>query len=499
MEPLLALKGIGKKFGDFVALAGVDLEIGAGEVVGVLGENGAGKSTLMNIASGLLHLDEGELRLDGEKRHFSGPRDAAAAGIGIVHQHYLLVSTLTVTENIMLGDPRLDALRPRLAEHAARIAALARRVGLDIDPNERIDRLDMGRKQRVEILKALHRGARVLILDEPTTVLSEREREQLYGVIRALKADGVAVILISHKLDDIYEVCDRVLVLRAGRVVDHAPLADRTRAALVRSMVGEDVETGPAKTGEAGATVLSVKDLAVRKDNGAMAFSGVSFELRAGEILALAGVEGNGQEELAESLAGLRACERGGVAFDGRPLERTDTALRRRRLGMRHVPHDRHRRGMLVESSLVDNFLLTHWSEPYFRLRGWVRRHRARIEVSEIARELDLHGGRVTAIGALSGGNQQKLVVGREMWGSSRALIAAHPTRGLDVRTVAALLDRLVRHCNEGLAILLISSDIAEIWQVADRVMVLSHGRLHGPVAVADTTTHQIGAWISGA
>ena len=489
MQPLLELRDIGKAFGDTVALAGVDLTIGAGEVVGVLGENGAGKSTLMNIASGLLQPDSGAILMDGEPRHFSGPRDAADAGIGMVRQHYLLVPVLTVAENIMLGDPRLEPLRPRMADHAEEIGTLAQRVGLDIDPLERVDRLDMGGRQRVEIVKVLHRGARVLILDEPTTVLSEREREQLYGVIRTLQAEGVAIILISHKLDDIYEVCDRVLVLRAGR----------SRTELVRSMIGAEVAAGPAKEGEAGAAVLSVSGLTVRRDNGARAFADVSFDLRAGEILALAGVEGNGQEELAETLAGLRHAEEGSVSVDGRPLDRGSTALRRRRQGIRHVPHDRHRRGMLAERSLADNFLLTHWFERRFRRRGWMRRGRARAEVATIAREFDLRGGRSAAMGALSGGNQQKLVVGREMWGSPRILIAAHPTRGLDVRTVAALQDRLVRHRNEGLAILLISSDLAEIWQVADRVMVLTHGRLHGPVPVADASTHQIGAWISGA
>ncbi len=499
MAPLLELNDIGKSFGDTVALAGVDLAIGAGEVVGVLGENGAGKSTLMNIASGLLQPDSGEIRVDGAAKHFSGPRDAAEAGIGMVHQHYLLVPTLTVTENIMLGDPRLDALRPRLAKHGAEIGALAGRIGLDVDPHERVDRLDMGGKQRVEIIKALHRGARVLILDEPTTVLSEREREQLYGVIRTLQAEGVAIILISHKLDDIYEVCDRVLVLRAGRVVDHAALSDRSRTELVRSMVGAEIETGPAKAGQAGDAVLSVSDLAVRKDNGAQAFSGVTFDLRAGEILALAGVEGNGQEELAEALTGLRHAENGSISIEGQALDRSATPLRRRRQGLRHVPHDRHRRGMLASRSLADNFLLTHWFDGRFRRRGWMRRGRARAEVETIVRDFDLRGDRGATIGALSGGNQQKLVVGREMWGAARILIAAHPTRGLDVRTVAALQDRLVRHRNEGLAILLISSDLAEIWQVADRVMVLTHGRLHGPVPVAEASTHQVGAWISGA
>ncbi len=499
MEPLLSLAGIGKRFGDLVALAGVDLAIGAGEVVGVLGENGAGKSTLMNIASGLLQPDEGEIRRDGASVRFETPREAAAAGIGMVHQHYLLIPTLSVVENITLGDPRLGSLRPRMAEHAASIAAHARRIGLEIDPLGIVDRLDMGGRQRVEILKALFRGARVLILDEPTTVLSERERAQLYDVIRRLKADGVGIVLISHKLDDIYEVCDRVLVLRAGRVVDRAPLAERSRTALVRSMVGEDIVPGPAKTGSAGAVVLKVDDLSVRKDNGALAFKDVSFELRAGEILALAGVEGNGQEELAEALAGLRRAQRGHIVLDSRPLDRHATALRRRMHGLRHVPHDRQRRGMLASRPLAENFLLSHWFERAFSRGGWIRRSRAHAGVADVAHAFDLRGRASNALGSLSGGNQQKLVVGREMWGPSRLLIAAHPTRGLDVRTVAALQDRLVRRRNEGLAILLISSDLGEIWQIADRVMVMGHGRLHGPVAVADTNTQQIGAWISGA
>ena len=499
MEPLLSLIGIGKRFGDLTALAGVDLTIGAGEVVGVLGENGAGKSTLMNIASGLLQPDDGEIRRDGRVLRLETPRDAAAAGIGMVHQHYLLVPTLSVAENIMLGDPRLAALRPRIAAHAEAIAALARRIGLDIDPMAKVDRLDMGGRQRVEILKALFRGARILILDEPTTVLSERERAQLYAVIRTLKAEGVGIVLISHKLDDIYEVCDRVVVLRAGRVVDAAPLAERGRGALVRSMVGQDIAPGPAKAGAAGDIVLEVHDLAVRKDNGALAFKDVSFDVRAGEILALAGVEGNGQEELAEALAGLRAIEHGRIRLDSRTLDRHATALRRRRHGLRHVPHDRHRRGVLVSRPLAENFLLSHWFERSFSRGGWLRRGRARAGVADIAAAFELRGRSSAPLGSLSGGNQQKLVVGREMWGRSRLLIAAHPTRGLDVRTVAALQDSLVRRRNEGLAILLISSDLAEIWQIADRVMVMSHGRLHGPVAVADSNTHEIGGWISGA
>jgi len=499
METLLALRGVGKRFGDLVALAGVDLEIGAGEVVGVLGENGAGKSTLMNIASGLLAPDEGEIRVGGAARRFEGPRDAAAAGIGMVHQHYLLVPTLTVAENVMLGDPRLKPWRPDIRKHGAEIAAISQRIGLPIDPSVRIDKLDIGGRQRVEILKALHRGARVLILDEPTAVLSERERADLYAVIRALKREGVGIVLISHKLDDIYEACDRVLVLRAGRVVDQAPLAERSREQLVRAMVGEDVRLGAAKTPTEGATLLAVRDLAVRRENGALAFEHASFDLRAGEIVAVAGVEGNGQQELAEALAGIRRAAHGTISLGGVPLANAHRTRRRRELGMRHVPHDRLHNAVLGRRSLADNFLLSHWLDRAYRRRGLMRRGAAEARVAEITRDFDLRGGAPgKPLGALSGGNQQKLVVGRELTGAPRVLIAAHPTRGLDVRTVATLQAKLIERRNAGLGILLISSDLAEIWQVADRVMVLAKGRLRGPVPIGETSLHEVGTWISG-
>lgn len=498
MERLLALRGIGKRFGDLVALDGVDLEVGAGEVVGVLGENGAGKSTLMNIASGLLAPDTGEVRIAGAATAFAGPRDAAAAGIGMVHQHYLLVPTLTVAENIMLGDPRLRPFRPDLRGHGAAIAALAARIGLPVDPAARVAHLDIGGRQRVEIVKALYRGARMLILDEPTAVLSERERGELYGFVRTLKRDGVAIVLISHKLEDIYAVCDRVVVLRGGRVVDAAPTTERSEGDLVRAMVGADFPAGPAKAGTPGGILLAVRDLAARRDNGTAAFADVSFELRAGEILALAGVEGNGQQELAEVLAGLRAAVRGTCHFRGQPLGNDARSRRRRAHGMRHVPHDRLRNGVLPRRSLTDNFLLSHWFDGVFGRRGLLRRQRALATTTELTRAFDVRGAMAKALGGLSGGNQQKLVVARELWGSAQMLIASHPTRGLDVRTVAALQQTLVRRRNEGLGILLISSDLAEIWQIADRVMVLAQGRLRGPVPVGETSLQEVGTWISG-
>jgi len=498
MAPTLELRAIGKRFGDLVALHGVDLTAGAGEVVGVLGENGAGKSTLMNIASGLLAPDSGEIRIDGIARTFGGPRDAAAAGIGMVHQHYLLVPSLTVAENIMLGDPRLRSLRPDLRRHGAEIEALARRVGLPLDASARVGHLDIGGRQRVEILKALHRGARVLILDEPTAVLSERERAQLYEVIRALKRAGAGIVLISHKLEDIFAVCDRVVVLRGGRVVDAAAIAERGGDALVRAMVGADPPAGPAKDAARGATLLSVHDLEARRDNGAAAFAGVSFELHEGEILALAGVEGSGQQELAEVLAGLRAPVRGTCRFRGRVLAGTG-AHRRRAHGIRHVPHDRLRNGVLPRRSLAENFLLAHWFDAGFRRRGLLRRRRAGEITRTLVRDFGVRGAPGGPLGALSGGNQQKLVVARELWGDASLLIASHPTRGLDVRTVAALQTALIERRNAGLGILLISSDLAEIWQIADRVMVLAQGRLRGPVPVGQTSLQEVGAWISGA
>jgi simple sugar transport system ATP-binding protein len=289
-----------------------------------------------------------------------------------------------------------------------------------------------------------------------------------------------------------------VVVLRAGRVVDAAPTAERSEGDLVRAMVGADIPAGPAKAGAPGGILLAVRDLAARRDNGAVAFSSVSFELRAGEILALAGVEGNGQQELAEVLAGLRAAVQGTCHFLGRPLGNDARTRRRRAHGIRHVPHDRLRNGVLPRRSLTDNFLLSHWFDRAFGRRGWLRRRHAAAATAELTRAFDVRGAKARPLGGLSGGNQQKLVVARELWGSAQMLIASHPTRGLDVRTVAALQQTLVRRRNEGLGILLTSSDLAEIWQIADRVMVLARGRLRGPVPVGETSLQEVGTWISG-
>jgi ABC-type uncharacterized transport system ATPase subunit len=498
--PLLELKGISKRFGSTIANETIDLSLNAGEVIGILGENGAGKSTLMNILTGVVTADVGEIRVNGRRLDGTAPRDAIRHGIGMVHQHFMLVPALTIAENVALGDDRLPRWRVPFKRVCAEVAALSAEIGMPLDPRARVADIGIGLRQRVEIIKALSRGARILILDEPTTVLTETERAQLYGMIRKLRAGGTAVILISHKLQDIYEVCDRVMVLRRGRVVDAAPIALRSAQDLIRHMIGEDppalLNRTPQKSGE---VVISVRNLTVRRQSGLAAFENISFDLHAGEILALAGVEGNGQEELAEAIMGLRAAETGSIKFLGRMLDRRVSTCARRKLGLRHIPHDRLRSGVLPRQSLTENMLLSHWFDRAFNRAGWMDRVRVRERVAAIARAFDLSQQSPDAsIAALSGGNQQKLVVGRELSGDLRALIAAHPTRGLDIRTVTFLHKQLASRCQEGIGVLLVSADLNEIWQIADRVMVLAHGRLLGPTHVTETNVTEVGSWMTG-
>jgi len=496
-SPLLELRDIVKRFPGVVANDCVSLALAPGEVLGVLGENGAGKSTLMNVVSGLLAPDEGEIFIDGRLAAFASARDAIQSGIGMVHQHFMLVPTLTVVENVVLGDRRLGPGRLALDQPAGRVRALSAEIGLPVDPFAIVGQLGVGGRQRVEIIKALYRDARVLILDEPTAVLSRHESRGLFAMIRKLSASGIAVILISHKLDDIYEVCSRVIVMRQGRVVDDAPLGARSRDDLVRAMVDEDLR--PPEHPEdfvPGPVRLAVEGLSVVRDNGATAFADVRFALHAGEILALAGVEGSGQSELVEALAGLRQPVAGRIAF-GEAERESVRALRR--LGLRHVPENRYDSGILVGLPLTENFLLSHFFRRPFNVWGWLRRALARAEVAALIERFDVRApGAAADIAALSGGNQQKLVLARELAGDARVLIAAHPTRGLDVRTIDFVQREILRRRAEGVAVLLVSSDLAEIFQVADRVMVLAAGRLVGPVAVAETNAQRVGAWMAG-
>ncbi len=499
-EPVLELSGIVKRFGDVVANDDVSFAIDRGQVVGILGENGAGKSTLMNIVSGLTLPDDGEIWIDGAAVNFASPRSATAMGVGMVHQHFMLVPALTVVENVMLSQMGAAGLRLPTARFASDISRLGDEIAMPIDPYARVADLGVGDQQRVEIVRALHGAVRILILDEPTTVLTAEERNKLFEVIRRLRVQGHSIILISHKLDDIFAVCDRVVVLRRGRVVYERGIDDCSREGLIEAMVGANLphpEKRPAHP--AAAILMSAESVAAEVGNARRVFDDVSFDLRAGEILALAGVEGNGQRELAEIVAGLRAPAAGSVRCLDAPPGRKMSVRNLRRRGLRHVPEDRMSAGVLIAQPLFENHLLSHsFRRPYSR-RGWLSRRRARDAVAGIIREFDVRAPHPNvAMATLSGGNQQKMILGRELDGDVRVLIAAHPTRGLDLRTYAFIQERLLDLRDKGVGILLISSDLEEIWQVADRVMVLAGGRLHGPVALNETTVQAVGAWMSG-
>jgi len=499
-ETVLELRHISKRFPAVVANDDVSLSVRPGEVLGLLGENGAGKSTLMNIISGLVLPDGGDILVGGRPVAFTSPREAIALGIGMVHQHFMLVPTLTVTENVVLGDARTPAGRIDFRELGRTIRALSEEVGLRVDPDAVVGDLDIGEQQRVELLKALYREARVLILDEPTSVLSVNECRHLYEVIRRLAARGMSSILISHRLEDIYAVCDRVAVMRAGKLVGQMPVNDGVpRERLVRMMVGSEIELQRSKSAATPASViLRVAGVSLRRANGAIVLSDVSFDLHAGEILALAGVEGNGQRELVEAVCGLTKPVVGTISHGFESHSKARTVRDLRRAGLGHIPADRHADGILGTLSVGENFLLTHFFAPRYNRFGWLRRGFANSTAGRLIEEFDIKAPGVrTPVGKLSGGNQQKLVLARELEHSPRILVAAHPTRGLDVRTIAYVHNRLLEQRDAGKGILLISSDLSDIWQIADRVMVAAGGRIRGPVPVAETDIHEVGKWMT--
>jgi simple sugar transport system ATP-binding protein len=497
---ILELSGITKRYPGVVANDAVSLSVAEGEVLGLLGENGAGKSTLMNVLSGLVTPDEGTIVLAGRPLAFASPRDALVAGIGMVHQHFMLVPTLSALENIALGDQRYARGRLKLAPLAARLRTLMAELGLEVPTDVPVGGLGIGGQQRVEILKALVREPRVLILDEPTAVLAEEERAGLFRVVRRLAERGVSVILISHKLDDVFMACDRAVVMRQGGVVGGGPVEALSRADLVRLMVGADIAAPERRAKRsAGEPLITVDDLAVARERGGLALSAVSFTLRGGEILGLAGVEGNGQRELIDVLCGLEKPTGGqarhlyGGATDGCGLHHL------RRAGLAFVPDDRHRRAMVAALPLVENVLLTRTAEPGFDRYGMIDREAARRAAIEMIEAFNIVApGAEAPIGKLSGGNQQKLVLARELSTSPKVLIASQPTRGLDVRTVAFVQDQLLRLRDRGVGVLLVSSDLAELWALSDRIMVAASGRLRGPVAVNETSYAEIGHWMSG-
>ncbi len=475
----LELRGIVKRFGALAANDGVDFELRRGEIHALLGENGAGKSTLMNVVYGMVSPDEGEVRVGGQTVRIASPKEAMRQGIGMVFQHFMLIPVMTVAENFVLGDEPRKGLRLDIAGAAQRLRELGERYGLRVDPDQLIADCTVGQQQRVEILRALDRGAKVLVLDEPTAVLTAQETDELFKVLDGLRQQGTSIVFISHKLREVRAIADRVTVLRRGKNVGTVDTKDVDEAALARMMVGREVLLRVEKTAaDAKEPLLEVRGLAVEDDRGLRAVDDLSLTVHAGEIVAVAGVDGNGQTELIDAITGLRAPLAGTVLVDGEDVTGRDPK-QLERCGVSHIAEDRHRRGLVLGFTLAENLALRNYAEG----SRWGLMARGRLEqrAKELLGEFDVRGGsNATLAGSLSGGNQQKVVIAREIACNPRVLVAAQPTRGLDVGAIEFVHRRLIAERDAGRAVLLFSLELEEVRALADRILVIYGGRIVG-------------------
>ena len=477
----------------------VDFDLRRGEVHALLGENGAGKSTLMSILYGLYHPDEGEIRVNGEVVKVDSPRRAIELGIGMVHQHFMLVPVMTVTENIVLGnEPRRGGGMLDRREGASRVRDLSERYGLAVDPDATIEDVTVGTQQRVEILKTLYRDARILVLDEPTAVLTAQETQELFEVLNALKADDVAIVFISHKLGEVLEIADRVTVLRRGKMVDTVPTEGATEQSLARLMVGRDVllrvEKPAAKAHE---PVLEIAGLSVRDDRDLPAVRDLSMEVRGGEIVALAGVDGNGQHELVEAIAGLRNVQEGSIRISGEDV--TGRGVRDAcDAGVAHIAEDRHLRGLVLDFTLAENLALREYHKPPLSKGGWLNIGRINARARGLLDEYDVRGGSAGSLAsALSGGNQQKVCIAREIASNPTLLLAHQPTRGLDVGAIEFVHKRLLEEREKGRGVLLVSLESEEVRALADRILVIYEGEIVGEFP-PDASEEELGVAMTG-
>lgn len=499
----IELRGIGKRFPGVIANHDIDITIERGTIHALVGENGAGKSTLMKILYGVQKPDDGTIAVEGEQVSFSTPADAIARGIGMVFQHFMLADNLTVLENVTLGAEKLhgigDAARRRIVE-------ISEQYGFGLDPDELVETLGVGERQRVEILKVLFRGARTIILDEPTAVLVPQEVDALFDNLRLLRDEGNTLIFISHKLDEVRAVADRITVIRRGTTVASVAPAEVTSRQLAELMVGSELPS--PSTEESTVTdrvLLSVRDLTVVEPStapgepGRAVLSGVSFDIHAGEVLGIAGVEGNGQTELVEALVGMRRPAAGSVHLADQDVSSWSTR-KRRESGIGYVPEDRHRHGLLLDSPLWENRILGHQTRPPSVRGGWLDVRGSRKDSTRIVEEYDVRTpGIDTTARALSGGNQQKFIVGREMSGDPVLLVAAHPTRGVDVGAQAQIWQHVKDARREGLAVLLVSADLDELIGLSDTIRVMLRGRLVGDFDPRTVTPQELGSAMTGA
>ena len=505
------LRGITKRFPGVVANRDIQLRVRRGEVHAIVGENGAGKSTLMKTLYGMHRPDEGHILLAGREVHFKSPADAIAAGIGMVHQHFMLADNFTVLENIVLGSEPTKGVRLDRAEARRRIREISDRYSLGLDPDDLVEDLGVGARQRVEIAKVLYRGATTLILDEPTAVLVPHEVDELFGNLKQLTREGLTVIFISHKLDEVRRVCDSITVIRRGTTVGEADPRTTTVKQLAEMMVGSELPSPETRTSTVrDEPVLVLEDLTVLTVEGRPLIDDVSLTVRAGEVVGLAGVEGNGQAELVDAIMGLRPLAQGRVQLDGGSkgdggavgLEDITTwsTRARREAGLGFIPEDRHRQGILLDAPLWENRILGHQTLPPAAKGAFIDKKAARADTERIMKDYDVRApGPDTLAVALSGGNQQKLIVGREMSSNPRLLIAAHPTRGVDIGAQAAIWELLKDARAEGMGILLISADLDELIGLSDTLQVMLRGRLVATVDPAKVTPEELGGYMTGA
>jgi simple sugar transport system ATP-binding protein len=498
---VVEMLGITKRFPGIVANDDIHLRVKKGSIHALLGENGAGKSTLMNILFGLYQPDEGEIRINEKQVAITNPNVAGELGIGMVHQHFMLVHNFTVTENIMLGAEKTKGgLQLDRRTAADEVAELSRKYGLAVDPDALVEDISVGQQQRVEILKTLYRGADILIFDEPTAVLTPQEIQELLAIMKSLVASGKTIILITHKLKEIMQACDTVTIIRRGKVVDSLPVAGSNPDELAAKMVGREVSFEVVKKESAYTdAMLEVRGVTKLDDRGVKALDGLSFELRAGEIFGIAGVDGNGQKELVEVLTGLAKPTSGDVLLKGKPIAGSSPRAIAE-AGVGYIPEDRHKRGLVLDFDIGENMTLKDYYAPKYRKSGMLQYGKIYEKARELIRQFDVRTpDERTKARALSGGNQQKIIIAREVDANPDVLIAAQPTRGLDVGAIEFIHRRLVEQRDQGKAVLLISLELDEILSLSDRIGVIYEGKLVGIVDPAHTDEKELGLMMAGA
>ncbi len=499
LAPLLEMRGITKRFPSVLANNNVSISLQQGEILALVGENGAGKSTLMNILYGLYQPDQGEIWYQGRPVGIENPMNAIELGIGMVHQHFMLIPSFTVYENIVLGAEPSRGMRLNRRQAIDEVRDLAKKNGFNIDPMARVRNLDVGTQQRVEILKALYRGAELLVLDEPTAVLTPQETQELFGILRGLTAQGKSIIFITHKLEEVMAVSDQVIVMRQGQVTMAKPTRETSVREIANSMVGRevlfDVQRQPAQP---AGSVLEVTDLWAGDDRGLLALKGLNFQVRAGEIVGIAGVAGNGQTELIEVLAGLREALKGRVSIGGEAVTNLSPLAIRER-GLAHIPEDRYLHGLAGRVSVEENVIMFRHNQAPFKKGLFIdEQERARF-ADELMESFDVRPrNRLVPAGSLSGGNAQKMIVGREMLMDKPFLIAAQPTRGIDVGAIEFIHQLLVKQRDQGKAILLVSTELEEILGLSDRILVMYEGEIMGEVPGDEATPERLGLLMAG-